>query len=600
MIASIKKFGITNKLEIDVFLAKIDPRDDGVVTRQGFQAGIDHVLQGRKLNIAERTYLTFEDPMCCGLAKIISYVVMCAIVCSTFLFVIESLPTFRSAPDGCRDVADLSCQPLPNTPIFASFEAVAIFIFSMEYVSRFLTVGFVRKANVLRAGTEDADEFDAMAEEAMNGPKDDLGIDIYGEKRKKREKAVNSAAFKDMFIYRVLKFVLHPMNLIDLVAILPWYLEQFMADAEGGGDGLMVLRILRLGRVVRMLKLGKNSAGITMFVNAFKESAPILFLLCFVFVLIAVLFGALLFVTELGVWVEPGDLCKFPGGEVKCGTRFPYGEYLRMGLQGYHEVSPFVSIPHSSWCVFTTITTVGYGDFVATTTAGRMISVVMMVIGLVVVALPITVIGGSFARQVSQQHEQKFRSQQREMRAYLRFLKKEVDKHEPHSLEYCKLMNTIQGVEKKLKERFVMGQKVVGEDSPAVDTTQHPGAIADPKDALREMQRRQSELLNRSATPPPAILNAPSGMSAGMSTEIMQRLNRLEMQNTRTAQAVESLSKQLASINFNLIAKEQMGALNSGNSGGNSGSSIGSLPMAAPLGVDSLVAHAEGEARILV
>ena len=61
-----------------------------------------------------------------------------------------------------------------------------------------------------------------------------------------------------------------PMNIIDLVAIFPFYAEMMMASS--GSDGLLVLRLLRLGRVLRLLKLGKRNAGMIIFANAFTAA----------------------------------------------------------------------------------------------------------------------------------------------------------------------------------------------------------------------------------------------------------------------------------------------------------------------------------------
>lgn len=51
-----------------------------------------------------------------------------------------------------------------------------------------------------------------------------------------------------------LRFVFQTMNVIDLVAFLPWYF--MMAMGKGGSNSTAVFRVLRLLRVFRVFKLG--------------------------------------------------------------------------------------------------------------------------------------------------------------------------------------------------------------------------------------------------------------------------------------------------------------------------------------------------------
>ena len=64
-------------------------------------------------------------------------------------------------------------------------------------------------------------------------------------------------------------FLIEPMNVIDLVAILPWYLE--LLGYAGGGSAVL-LRVLRLARVVRVFKLGKYAAGLQLFARTLVAS----------------------------------------------------------------------------------------------------------------------------------------------------------------------------------------------------------------------------------------------------------------------------------------------------------------------------------------
>ena len=58
-----------------------------------------------------------------------------------------------------------------------------------------------------------------------------------------------------------------------------------------------------------------------------------------------------------------------------------------------YEQSPYDSIPTSFWWCLVTMTTVGYGDVVLTQPLGKVLGGLVMIFGIIVIALPITVIG---------------------------------------------------------------------------------------------------------------------------------------------------------------------------------------------------------------
>lgn len=170
------------------------------------------------------------------------------------------------------------------------------------------------------------------------------------------------------------------MNVVDLVAILPFYLE-FMTGAGGGSS---VLRVLRLIRVFRVLKNPKLKSGARMMIQVIVESVPALLLMAFMTALMSVFFASLIVFAE--------------GSEYSVDhfqDQYPEGLYVRPTNDGYGiEPSPFQSIPYAFWWFFVTTTTVGYGDDYPTTTAGRLISVAVYYLGIVLFALPLSIIGG--------------------------------------------------------------------------------------------------------------------------------------------------------------------------------------------------------------
>ena len=160
---------------------------------------------------------------------------------------------------------------------------------------------------------------------------------------------------------KVWRFVNDPMNKIDLIAIVPFYIELLLSS--GGGmvrvaallvpyssssaihhlplsttshlspltsrlsprtsapltsrrsprtshlspltsppSGMAVFRVVRLVRIFRIFKMGKYNQGMQMFVSVIINSLQALKLLLFFLILIIVLFGSMMFFCEMGTW----------------------------------------------------------------------------------------------------------------------------------------------------------------------------------------------------------------------------------------------------------------------------------------------------------
>ena len=181
-------------------------------------------------------------------------------------------------------------------------------------------------------------------------------------------------------------FVLQTLNLIDLVAILPWYVERVVM-AAGATAELGFLSVLRLVRVVRVFKMSRNFQGFGVLSRTLLRSSTALYLL-FVFILtLLIVFSTLMY--------------QFEGPE---GPTTYYDAERSQYLRRDGTPSPFRSIPESIyWCI-TTMTTVGYGDQVPITVLGRTVAVVCMLLGLVVLSLPITIIGSNFEEELREHH----------------------------------------------------------------------------------------------------------------------------------------------------------------------------------------------------
>eukprot|EP00656_Telonema_subtile_P057749 TRINITY_DN9575_c0_g1_i2.p1 TRINITY_DN9575_c0_g1~~TRINITY_DN9575_c0_g1_i2.p1 ORF type:complete len:338 (-),score=69.99 TRINITY_DN9575_c0_g1_i2:724-1737(-) len=192
-----------------------------------------------------------------------------------------------------------------------------------------------------------------------------------------------------------LDFIKEPMNLIDLAAILPYYVELALLLSEGltpgassnssNTDGTRVLRLFRLIRVFRVFKLSRHSSSMRLAVRAVVASGDTLWLMVFILAVMVITFGGLVYVFEKGEWDEAAQ------------------EYRR---EGETEASPFVSMPESMWWCLVTIMTVGYGDLFPTTDLGKVAATAAIICSVMILALPISVIGLNFSILWSQERNQ--------------------------------------------------------------------------------------------------------------------------------------------------------------------------------------------------
>lgn len=157
-------------------------------------------------------------------------------------------------------------------------------------------------------------------------------------------------------------YLLSAYGIIDLLSILPTYIAFFVPEAAP----LLIIRLLRVLRVFRILRMLSLLSEANMLVIALRESARQIFIFFLMVMMTMVIFGCLMYVIE--------------GPE-----------------------NGFDNIPVSVYWAIVTITTVGYGDYVPITVAGRAIAAVGMLLGYAIIAVPT----GIFTSRIMAHNRQK-------------------------------------------------------------------------------------------------------------------------------------------------------------------------------------------------
>ncbi len=153
-----------------------------------------------------------------------------------------------------------------------------------------------------------------------------------------------------------LRYAGTPMAIVDLVAILPFFLSAF-TDVD--------TRIFRSLRLLRVFKLSRHSAAMDLLLTVIRNEAATVVSSLFVMLIIIILAASGMYIIE-------------------------------------REAQPdaFQSIPQAMWWAAVTLTTVGYGDMVPITALGKIFGLLITVAGVGMVALPAGILASGFSQEL--------------------------------------------------------------------------------------------------------------------------------------------------------------------------------------------------------
>lgn len=152
-----------------------------------------------------------------------------------------------------------------------------------------------------------------------------------------------------------IRFLLTPVMLADLATLLPYYL---------GIAPFHDLRFVRIIRLLWMLDITRHLPAIATLGRVLKRerrtlSAVLLIMLTMLFIASSLVFQ----------------------------------------LEHAQQPERFTTIPHAIWWGMATLTTVGYGDVVPVSTMGRVLGVVIMLLGVGTFALPAGILASAFSEE---------------------------------------------------------------------------------------------------------------------------------------------------------------------------------------------------------
>ncbi|KAM6981399.1 potassium voltage-gated channel subfamily C member 1a isoform 2-T2 [Aplochiton taeniatus] len=174
-----------------------------------------------------------------------------------------------------------------------------------------------------------------------------------------------------------LEFIRNTLNIIDFVAILPFYLEVGLSglSSKAAKDVLGFLRVVRFVRILRIFKLTRHFVGLRVLGHTLRASTNE-FLLLIIFLALGVLIFATMIYYAERIGAKPND---------------PRAS----------EHTHFKNIPIGFWWAVVTMTTLGYGDMFPQTWSGMLVGALCALAGVLTIAMPVPVIVNNFGMYYS-------------------------------------------------------------------------------------------------------------------------------------------------------------------------------------------------------
>lgn len=163
-----------------------------------------------------------------------------------------------------------------------------------------------------------------------------------------------------------IKYTVTPLAVIDLIAILPFYIP-IIVNLD-----LRFMRSLRLLRLMRVLKIGRYSESLKILGDVIRAKKEELVMTTLIILILLTISSSLMYLIETDI-----------------------------------QPDVFPDIPAAMWWGIITLSTVGYGDTYPITPAGKFLGAIIAILGIGVFALPAGILCTGFIEELHKKREEK-------------------------------------------------------------------------------------------------------------------------------------------------------------------------------------------------
>lgn len=307
--------------------------------RQRFRDNIHHILATTKESdcekIRKKIWRITDEPSSSKLATAVAYTISTLIVLSTIAIVVEADPNLYAVLHKCEPPAD-GAKDCEVYWTFQAVEAFCVAVFTVEYGVRLATTPSYRK------------------------------------------------------------FIFSFFDTIDLLSILPFYVEITLRHFKMDVSVARALSVFRLARTLRILRISRHSVWMQVFSTAVAKSRVALATIMALFMLVVVICSSLMYNFETG------------------GAKWDAERTLYIDPQTGGK-SMFQNIPETFWWCIITMCLVGFGDEYPKTTLGHFLAILTAICGMVLLAIPVSVISANFKIQYDRVQRANMRKQDQKL-----------------------------------------------------------------------------------------------------------------------------------------------------------------------------------------